>query len=116
MLRMKKIARNVDRISFVSTKVLSTGQFYCSELCLDILGVPHCPDESDESVTSCANRVANPLAGDSSKKTTYYIIGIVVGLGSVALLCSLFLLVYTAVFVAKYGNLIVPTTLLYCLK
>ena len=90
MLRMKKIARNVDRISFVSTKVLSTGQFYCSELCLDILGVPHCPDESDESVTSCANRVANPLAGDSSKKTTYYIIGIVVGLGSVALLCVLF--------------------------
>ena len=66
------------------------GQFYCSELCLDILGVPHCPDESDESVTSCANRVANPLAGDSSKKTTYYIIGIVVGLGSVALLCVLF--------------------------
>jgi hypothetical protein len=91
---MKKIARNVDRISFVSTKVLSTGQFYCSELCLDILGVPHCPDESDESVTSCANRVANPLAGDSSKKTTYYIIGIVVGLGSVALLCVLFFCIY----------------------
>ena len=74
------------------------GQFYCSELCLpDILlcdGVPHCPDESDESVTSCANRVANPLAGDSSKKTTYYIIGIVVGLGSVALLCVLFFCIY----------------------
>ncbi len=51
--------------------------------------MPHCPDESDESVTSCANRVANPLAGDSSKRTTY-IIGIVVGLGSVALLCVLF--------------------------
>ena len=69
------------------------GQFYCSELCLpDILlcdGTPHCPDESDESVASCENRVANPLAGDSSKRTTY-IIGIVVGLGSVVLLGVLF--------------------------